>query len=52
MLSRQQEVGEYDFPWMKEYGTTWRIGGHLGVRSFNLRLNDWETKPSYSPSSS
>ena len=31
-LTRQEEVGELDFAWLKEYGPTWRIGGHLGVR--------------------
>ncbi|KAI0721329.1 cytochrome P450 [Cerioporus squamosus] len=31
-LTRQQEVGELDFKWMKEYGATWRIGSHLGTQ--------------------
>ncbi|RDX57275.1 cytochrome P450 [Lentinus brumalis] len=31
-LTRQNEVGELDFQWMKEYGATWRIGGHLGTQ--------------------
>ncbi|KAI0721330.1 cytochrome P450 [Cerioporus squamosus] len=30
VFTRQQETGEFDFAWMKEYGTTWRIGGLLG----------------------
>ncbi|RPD64885.1 cytochrome P450 [Lentinus tigrinus ALCF2SS1-7] len=30
MLTRQQEAGEFDFPCVKEYGLTWRIGGLLG----------------------
>lgn len=32
-LSRQSEAGELDFRWLKEYGATWRIGGHFGVRN-------------------
>ncbi len=32
IFTRQQEAGEFDFACMKEYGTTWRIGGLLGVR--------------------
>ncbi|RPD81959.1 cytochrome P450 [Lentinus tigrinus ALCF2SS1-7] len=31
-LTRQNEAGELDFQWMKEYGATWRIGGHLGTQ--------------------
>lgn len=31
---RQKEVGEQDFKWMREYGPTWRIASHLGVRLF------------------
>ncbi|TBU46080.1 cytochrome P450 [Dichomitus squalens] len=29
---RQQEVGELDFKWVKEYGATWRIASHLGTQ--------------------
>ena len=36
-LTRQEEVGELDFAWLKEYGPTWRIGGHLGVRDLCTR---------------
>lgn len=28
----QENVGDLDFRWVREYGTTWRIGGILGVR--------------------
>ena len=31
-LTRQKEVGDFDFACTREYGPTYRIGGHLGVR--------------------
>ena len=27
----QNEVGDLDFQWMRQYGTAWRVGGCLGV---------------------
>lgn len=34
MFTRQEEVGQYDFAWLEQYGPTWRTGGHLGVSCF------------------
>ena len=30
-LENRSDVGEPEFRWMKEYGTTWRVGGCFGV---------------------
>ena len=32
-LFRQEEAGSLEFQWMKEYGSTWRTRGVLGVSS-------------------
>lgn len=32
--ARQEQVGEIDFACMKEFGATWRMAGHFGVREF------------------
>ncbi|KAI0644555.1 PAH-inducible cytochrome P450 monooxygenase PC-PAH 4 [Trametes meyenii] len=32
-LSRQREVGDLEFKWLREYGSTWRIRGPLATNS-------------------
>lgn len=31
-MTRQEQVGDLDFAWMREYGGAWRVNGCLGVR--------------------
>ena len=31
-MTRQEEVGQLDFAWVKEFGPTWIIKSHMGVR--------------------
>lgn len=33
----QAEVGDAEFPWMREYGSAWKIHGCMGVRVSPLR---------------
>ncbi|KAI0756691.1 cytochrome P450 [Daedaleopsis nitida] len=37
-INRQSEVGELDFKWMNEYGSAWRIRGHLCAASVACML--------------
>ena len=32
VMTRQEEVGQLDFAWAKEFGPTWVIKSHMGVR--------------------